>query len=505
MDDLKGFNRRSFLRWSALSLPALAAFPRLSSAAAPPAPAPAPAQTAPALTPGRPKRKVIVAGAGVAGLTAAWELTSAGHDVTVLEARNRPGGRVYTLRSPFADGLYAEAGAVSITDNPLTRRYLDAFKLPTEPFRQNTLANVYYMRGKRFEGKPGQPPDWPFDLTPEEKKLGYRGMVLKYFSPGGKIGDPTSPGFNLAALKNIDQMTLADWLKSQGASDEAVKLLSAASFFGFGWSSISALHRLISDVALFFASTGVVVIPGGLDLLPQAFAKSLRDRIYYEAPVLKVLHQQDKVRVVFRQGGAEQTLEADHLVCALPAPVLRKIEFGPALPARKRQIFEGLEYTPVTRVYLQSRRRFWEDAGSGGGAYTDLPAGIIGEQPFAQSAVQGPRGILETHTKGEQAQRVAAMDPEARYTFAAETFEKVHPGFAKYREGGTSVAWGNDPWSGGAYAFWKPGQLTDWQPELAKAEGRIHFAGEHTSVMGRTIEGALESGARAAREVHESV
>jgi monoamine oxidase len=508
MADPKGFDRRSFLRWSALSLPALAAFPRLSAAAdppkAPPKAPPAPAPM-PGLAPERPARKVLVAGAGLAGLAAAWELTTAGHDVTVLEAQNRPGGRIYTLRSPFSDGLYAEAGAVSFTENRITRRYLDALKLTTEPIRQSNLANVYHQRGKRFEGKQGAPPDWPYDLTADEKKLGYRGMLLKYFSPGAKIGDPTAPDFRIDSLKKLDQMTLADWLKSQGASDEAVSLLAASSFFGYGWTTGSALHRLISDIALFFSSTGVLVLPGGNDQMPQAFARALRDRIHYGSPIVKIAHQADKVRVTFRQGGTDQTLEADHLICALPTPALRRVDITPALPAQKIQIIEQLDYTPVTRVYLQTRKRLWEDAGTSGGAYTDLPIGLMSEQPFAQSAVQGPRGIVESHTKGAQARHMASLDPNARLAFTAAQMEKVHPGLGRVVEGGTSVSWADDPWAGGGYAWWKPGQLTAWQPELAKSEGRLHFAGEHTSSMGRTIEGALESGMRAAREVHESV
>jgi len=501
---MKGFDRRSFLRWSALSLPAFAALSHLSAAAETPKAPPAPLQ---GLAPGRPARKVLVAGAGLAGLTAAWELSAAGHDVTVLEAQNRPGGRIYTLRSPFTDDLYAEAGAVAITENRITRRYLDAFKLKTEPIRESPLANVYHQRGKRFEGKQGAPPDWPYDLTPEERKLGYRGMLLKYFSPGAKIGNPTAADFRIDTLKTIDQMTLADWLKSQGASDEAVALLGTSSFFGYGWNTGSALHRLISDIALFFSSTGVLVLPGGNDQMPQAFAKALRDRIHYGAPIARIAHQADKVRVTFRQAHGEQTeqtLEADHLICTLPTPALRRVDITPALPAQKIQIIEQLDYAPVTRVYLQTKKRLWEDAGTSGGAYTDLPIGLVSEQPFAQSAVQGPRGIVESHTKGAQARHMDSLDPAARLSFMTAQMEKVHPGISKYVEGGTSVSWADDPWAGGGYAWWKPGQLTAWQSELAKAEGRLHFAGEHTSTMGRTIEGALESGLRAAREVHES-
>ena len=190
------------------------------------------------------------------------------------------------------------------------------------------------------------------------------------------------------------------------------------------------------------------------------------------------------------------------MICASPVPALRKIEFTPAISAAKQQIFETLEYTPVTRVYLQLRRRFWEDAGRGGGASTDLPIQTVSEQPFAQSSVQGPRGVLESHMKGEQAARIAALDPDARIAFAIEEMEKVQPGLRQHVEGGTSYSWGNDPWAGGGYAWWKPGQLTAWVPELAKAEGRVHFAGDQTSAISRTVEGALESGARAAREVN---
>lgn len=494
-----GWTRRTFLHRAALSLPALAALPRLASAAETQAAAPAQAMECT----GKP-RKVVVIGAGLAGLAAAWELHQAGQDVTLLEAQTRAGGRVYTLRSPFADGLYAEAGALSFYDNRYSRRYVDALQLPTEPIRPNRLATVYHLRGKRLEVRPGQPAEWPVQLTPEEAKLGFGGMMFKYFEPGFKLGDPADPAFDLAAFKKLDEVTLEQFLTNQGASRGAIDLLSAGVHFGYGWSTGSALHRLISDAALFVAGKqSAFVIPGGTDLMPRAFAKILRDRIYYGAPVVKVEQQPDKVRVIYRQAGTEQALEADHLICAAPIPAVRRIEFAPALPASKRQIVDKLEYTPVTRIYLQTRHRFWEEAGRGGGAFTDLPIQLVTEQPFAQSAYEanGRRGLLEAHIKGEEAERVGKLDQEAQIAFALEHLEKVHPGIRQHVEGGASYSWGEDPWAGGGYAWWKPGELTAWVPELAKPEGRIHFAGEHTSSMGRTLEGALESGARAAREV----
>jgi monoamine oxidase len=504
-----GWNRRDLLKTAAAAAPALAALPALvhlglarPALAEPPAAQPGP----PAERAGRGPLKVIVAGAGLAGLAAAYELAAQGAAVTVLEARTRPGGRVYTLRQPFADGLYAEAGGMDFADGCRHfQRYIKVFNLPTAPLPQPSLATVYHLRGKRLAVKPaggGAPPAWPFRLTAEEARLGIAGMFAKFFAPVADLDDPTDPAWKPDPWKKFDAMTLAEFLARQGASGEAVELLGDSLWFGYGAAQVSALHRLLSDVALFCLGQTARVIAGGSDLLPQAFAKALGDRIRYGAPVLRVIQHVGGVRVVHGQGGAEQSLEADRLICTLPCPALRGVKFAPELPARKLEVFERLDYNPVTRIFLQVRRRVWEEAGDSGAAFTDLPIQMVQEQPLVRGAAATPRGIIECHVKGPEARRVAAMDPAAQLAFAAENLEKVYPGIKGQVETGATVAWSADPWAGGGYAWWKPGQLTGWVPELGRPEGRIHFAGEHTSWLGRTMEGALESGNRAAREVH---
>jgi monoamine oxidase len=495
MDDVLGLTRRAFLQQAALSLPALAALPRLAAADPPALPERS-------VSP----RKVIVVGAGLAGLAAAYELVSRGHDVMVLEAQLRPGGRVYTIRSPFSDGLYADAGAIDFTDSYRHLiRYVKVFNLPVVAAPQVPLATVCHLRGRRILVKAGDKPDWPFELTPEEKSLGLRGMFQKYFAVVQQLGDPTEPGWQVGRFKSYDERTMEQFLRDQGASSGAVTLLSYVLGIGYGWSTGSALHRLVSDFAMFLRGGQTLrAIDGGMDRLPQAFAATLKERIYYGAPVVRILQEPGQVRVTFRSREAEQTLAADHLICTVPCPVLRKIEFSPALPARKRTIVEQLEYTPVTRIFVQARRRIWADAGHSGTSPTDLPIQLVAEQPFNWAADHGPRGILESHIRGSEATQVGEWDQERQIAFAIEGIEKVHPGFGGQAEGGVSIEWGTSPWAGGAYAWWKPGQLTDWMPELARAEGRIHFAGEHTSALGRTMEGALESGNRAAREVEEA-
>src|SRR5713101_1442624 len=143
---------------------------------------------------GAPKR-VIIVGAGLAGLSAAYELTQAGHDVTVLEARTRPGGRVYTLRDPFPEGLHAEAGATRVPDNHrFTIRYAELFGLTLDPFEPPNMPSVYYVRGQRIRVAPGQKVDWPYQLTAEERALGLDGMRQKYiWSMLSDLGDVTDP------------------------------------------------------------------------------------------------------------------------------------------------------------------------------------------------------------------------------------------------------------------------------------------------------------------------
>ncbi len=477
----------------ALALPGLAAAPRQPAEGGPRAP-----------------KSVLVVGAGLAGLAAAYELVARGHAVTVLEAQSRPGGRIRTLREPFADGLYAEAGAVDFTSSYRHLfRYLETFHLAASSLDPGPPMALYHLRGKRLTvhfGPHAAPPEWPFTLSAEERRLGINGMFQKYFGIIDQIGDPAAPGWRLEPWKSYDQMTVADFLRRQGASSEAIEFLADVVPFGTGWSEVSALNRLLSDVALFYLNDQSTskVLKGGLDQLPQAFAKSLGDRIRYGAAVTRVVHQPDRVRVAFQRGDGEEWLDAERVVVTAPCPLLRKILFDPALPARKRQVLDAVEYLPVTRVYLQVDRRFWLDAGEPGKAATDLPIERVIENPLTRAGLQSERAILECLVRGPQAVRLGAMDSPARVELAISQLEKVHPGIRRHVQASTSVSWSAEPWAGGGFAWWRPGQLTGQMPELARAEGRVHFAGEHTSLLSRTMEGALESGVRAALEVHEA-
>jgi monoamine oxidase len=439
-------------------------------------------------------KKVIVIGAGLAGLSAAYELNQAGHDVSVLEAQTRVGGRVSTLRDFFSDGLYAELGATFISDvHDLTIKYSKLFGLELVP-ANTTLPSVYYLRGKRYVNKGAV--DWKLNLTAEEKKLGLNGLWGKYVSPVVKeMGDASALEWSDAPFRKYNEMTFGEFLRGRGASADAIALMNLGYESEFG----DALQLLRND-ALHSNQKGEFSIKGGNDQLPKAFAAKLSDKILYGCPVVKIEHDARRVHATFLQGGARQTMSADYLICAVPFTLLRRVEIMPKLSAEKHLGIEQLPYLSVSRVFLQARKRFWIAEGTSGVAATDLTSMKLRHATLIQN---GMRGILNSYNEGENSRRITAMTESERLSSTLNDIEKIYPGMSAHYEGGISKCWDEDAWSRGAFSIYDVGQMKTYIPFIARPEGRIHFAGEHTSRWTGLMQGALESGVRVAREVNE--
>jgi monoamine oxidase len=362
-----------------------------------------------------PAKKVLVLGAGMAGLVAAYELTQLGHEVTVLEARTRPGGRVHTLREPFSDGLYAEEGAARIPDeHDLTLKYVKTFELPLEPFYPSRLNAIRFDRGSRQEV--------PID------------------------------GFTDAMTQNYSE--------DLGGRPER-------------WRKIK----------------------GGSDLLPQAFAKHLEGKIVYGAPVVKIEQSASVARVVCMKVGASQTLSADSVLVTIPFSVLQNIEW-PALSAGKREVIKHTQYDAVSRVYLQTRNRFWEERGLNGFAFT-RNAIEIWQPTWSQP---GPRGILMTYARPGEAERIASMKQSDRIEATLTQLDGIFSGLRSSFERGATKCWTEDEWARGAWAFVGFSNFA----AAIMPEGRVHFAGEHLSAWPSWMQGALQSGLRAVKEIDEA-
>ncbi len=451
-----------------------------------------------------PAKKVVVIGAGLAGLSAGYELIQLGHQVTILEARTRPGGRVLTLREPFADGLYAEAGALFLPDNhDLTMKYVRSFGLPLTLVRSRASAEMIYIRGKRIVLRGGNRPDWPLGLSTEERRLGLSGMWDKYIGFAFKeIGDPSAPGWPQESLQKYDRVTLSDLVRSRGASPDGLLLMRmmGIDLWGDGADTVSALY-VLRDFALRESENKTYAIKGGNDQLPKAFAGKMKESIRYGVPVIKLEKVGDRIRVTFRQAHRERSIDADRVIAALPFPLLKRIEVKLGFSEKKQASIEQLLTTSVARLYVQCRRKFWEDDGIPASVSTDLPVQWMWEPTMMQP---GQRGILEAHMAGPEARRVTGLNETARLDYALEQMEKVYPGLRENYEGGASKCWDEDEWARGDYAWCKPGQLSSMYQDIIRPEGGVHFAGDHASPWPGWMQGALHSGLRVAREVNST-
>ena len=484
-------DRRTFLAQTAGTL----ATTWTAAAAARAEPAPAETQAAAPNTP----RPVVVLGAGLAGLASAYELKKAGYGVTVIEARTRPGGRVLTYRDPFADGLYAEMGAeyVDATDE-YDHRFCKELGLKVMTAK---LYDAIFVRGQRFKMaafKQGKE-KLPYAGTEGGRLFGQEAAYLKRVL--ALIKDPeTLP----PEILKLDNLSVVELLAQEGAPEDIAALFTytQACESTARPHEMSALHLVRSHRRSFSEDTDEGRILGGNDQLPKGLARALAGQILYNRPVRKIAHDGEGATVTFEEGGALRTLRAPRLVVAIPFKVLRDIEVTPSFSPAKTKAIATLAYGHVMKLAMQYQQRFWDEPQSlGQRIFTDTMLRRVYHFSIDQP---GPRGILMSFTSGADAEALGRMSDAERLRTALQEATKVWPEAPRHFEGGAVKYWNEDPWIRGSYSFEGVGQARDYLQIAAAAEGRVHFAGEHTSVHRASMNGALESGVRAAAEVQKA-
>jgi monoamine oxidase len=241
-----------------------------------------------------------------------------------------------------------------------------------------------------------------------------------------------------------------------------------------------------------------VKLRGGTEHLPLAFAVALGSRIRLSTPVGRV-DQRGASVVVSGDGG--WTLEADRVLCTVPLPVLDRIQFLPGLSAAKDEAAAGaFSYQASTRVFVQFSTRFWEAEGWNGWAITDWPE----ELWHPTWDLPGGRGVLLSYVRGARALEIDALPGPEKVQAVLDHWESVFPGANAHAEASAVHSWQEDPWSGRAWAAPTGTQLAAYGDAIREPEGRIHFAGEHTSDDRGWMQGALASGLRAVQEIHSS-
>lgn len=429
--------------------------------------------------------RVIVAGAGLAGLTAARELSRRGASVRVFEARDRLGGRVWTSRDAPLAPFYGELGGELVdADHHAIRalckefglklkpillrgfglaiadhRRVNVFDSQTNPWKQ--FSNIFASRARALERVTGE---WVSSAAAAIARDSVKEVLEAAGAPGPVHAHATG-------LRNF-------WM----ADPDEVSALVAAALVNEGDPSRTAMYHIV----------------GGNDRLVDALARSAQCQVKRRHVVRAIdISSNDSVRVSVEGPSRKRAMaSADYVVLAVPIPLLREVEFTPSLPEVQQQAFASLETGPGTKALLRYSRPWWRRAGRPRAFGSNLAIGAVWDAGEAQRGA-----ALLTLLGGGRAsaglQRVLSragapgVNDQLRWLGTPGEVPQVH-----------AAAWENDPWARGAYAYFSPRFDPALRPLLARAAGRVFFAGCHTSrdYQGY-MNGAVESGFRVAEEI----
>lgn len=470
---MTGWRRRHFLQ-AAAAAAAAGALPRRAAA--------------------DPSLPIVIVGGGLAGLAAARRLAPH-RPVIVLEAQDRAGGRVHTLRNRFPDELFGEAGAARIA--PVHRATIGAIReagLALTSFQPGAGAALSVIDGRRLTAAELASQAGGFlKLLPAERGKAVPALTALYTEPvldmlGGESDGPDA----YARWRSFDELDWPRWLERAGASPDAIRLLS----LGGDSTGLSALY-VLRQMALHRTVRGYLTLKDGLDRLPQAWAAVLGARIRTGAVVDAIDADPGGVTVRYRDSGGRQSLAASRVVLAVPLTQLRRIAITPALAKAKREAVAQVPYAPAVRILAATRDRFWRQDGHNGFARTDRPAEIW-DMAHGQP---GRTGLLTATIGGELGRSLIGQEEAAANRLATAVLADAFPQISREIMDLHIIRWAEEPFAEGAFAAFAPGQMTRLMPGIATPEGRLHFAGEHTSVYMGWMEGAIRSGERAAREI----
>ncbi len=447
------------------------------------------------------RRSVIVIGAGLAGLAAAYELREAGLDVQVIEQSNRVGGRIKTIREHFDDGAWVDVGGQ--TTGAMYANffyYATKFGLPFEaqeaPTRRPDV--LLHLGGQLHSAAQlrREPELWPVALHEHEKPLAPFRLLGHYLDPiAQKIGAVERvlhPDF-----VHYDELTLRQLLEKQGASAAAIAQIDHTLNYN-SVDTVSALSALRDAARSLLMRGGQALnLESGNQSLPDAFAEQLGPAIRLGRTLTHVQHDSDGVQIHVETNGKREALYADSIIIAIPFTALRKVAFTPALPSKRQKIIDELPYTQIAQAYLQTRTRFWESDGPVAAVVSDGPL----ERLFnASDRMREGRGLLVNWVNGAGTAAISADDPDRHMDTVVKQLEAVFPQSRGQIEKTLTNNWGLS-YVGGAYAHYAPGQMAAHAADIPRPIGRVHFAGEHTELVAPGMEGALTSGKRAAAEI----
>ncbi|HET6504374.1 MAG TPA: FAD-dependent oxidoreductase [Amycolatopsis sp.] len=508
-----------------------------------------------------PKRIVIV-GAGIAGLAAARLLRDAGHTVTILEANaNRTGGRIKTFRGLFADpNLHAEAGAMRLPDfHPMVLALADKLGLRRRLFYNTDVAPGAEPVGpvppvvyRSFSGEiwtNGPAVDFTAPAATSRTLIQVNGRQItraRYAADPAAINRTFGSALTVTSTAAVNQAfapvtvdpdtpiddQISAWAKLIATYDNYSThqfLLEAAGWNLADLEAAGTLENLTSrlhyslfptlmDHAIISPASRYWELENGTAALTDALTASLAPVIRHDRRMTSLTQTAGSVRVeTTAESGTEdgcaggptgpvETFDADYAIITIPLTALRFCDFAPLLSYPKRRATTALHYDSATKVLLEFKTRFWErgpQGFTGGGCVSDTPNRFT----YFPSHVPGSRGgvVLASYTWSDDAMRWDSLTEDERYAFALKNMASMfgRQVYDEFTGHGATQSWARNRYALGEAAIFTPGQLHEYHAATRTVEGRVHFAGEHTSLKPAWIEGALESATRAALEVHQ--
>ncbi len=480
----------------------------------------------PSLSGGRAGTSVLVLGAGLAGMLAAYELRRAGYNVRVLEYQTRSGGRNFTLRGgdtlvelggatqhvDFAPGNYINPGPWRIPyHHNAILHYCRAFGVALEPFIE-VNHNAYLHSSKSFGGQPQRYREVMADFN------GYTAELLAKAIDQKSLDLPVSDDERRDVLLAMKGWGLLDrnyaytgklasdrrgWSKPPGAGPDGAPvpsdLLPRADVMKSGlWQYLA--FNMSGDV-----QTTMFQPVGGMDMIGRAFARQVNDLVTHNVRVSSIQQDADGVTVTYSDngfGGAVTQVHADYCVCTIPLSVLSQLDVQVSEPMKAA--ISAVPYHSSVKVGLEFKRRFWEQDEQiyGGISFTDQPISVM-SYPSTGYFSGGPAVMLGGYMFGAAAYDFAGMTPEERVQAALEQGSKIHKQYRTEFASGVGVAWSRMPWTLGCCGMWSEETRRTHYKTLTTMDGRIVLAGEHASHVGCWQEGALLSSLSAITQLHQ--
>ncbi|WP_096434499.1 flavin monoamine oxidase family protein [Alteribacter populi] len=465
--------------------------------------------------PAAPKR-ILILGAGMAGLVAAYLLKQAGHTVVIIEGNNRVGGRIYTIRDRFTKGNYFDAGAMRIPNyHLLTLELAQKFGLSLNPFISSTDNDLIYVNGQlvrryQYENNPSllRYPLAGYEIGKTEIEL-----LESALQPFIDLYENASIEEQERLVEQFDRYSMGTFLREnplgRPLSAEAIHMIQVLlGIEGFPEGSfIDTYLNIISTI--FEEDVEFLEIEGGNDQLPKSFLSLLDEDIYLDQTVERIIQYPDHVDVVTKSGdGKEYEFSGDMVITTIPFTAFQFIEVEPrdSLSYLKWKVIQTLHYVPSVKIGLEFKEKFWEKDGMrGGNLTTDLPIQFL-YYPSHDIGKPGPGVLHASYSWGDNARLWESRTEEERIRQTLNYLSAIHgEEVLDLYLGGATFSWDHNPFSAGCFAMYVPYQAANYPEIIKRPEGLMHFAGEHTSELHGWIEGAVESGIRAALEVNERV